>query len=81
MPFTINLLTYTIINNTQNVSVRTSTLSISGNITIPDTVIDPASQLSYFVTVIETNAFRECSSLISVTIPQGVTSIGNYAFC
>ncbi|MBR6983646.1 MAG: leucine-rich repeat protein [Ruminococcus sp.] len=32
------------------------------------------------VTSIGGGAFRECSELISITIPEGVTSIGNWAF-
>ena len=34
----------------------------------------------YKVTAIEENAFRDCTTLTSVTIPSGVTSIGNSAF-
>ena len=32
------------------------------------------------VTTIGDGAFRECSSLTSVTLPEGVTTIGEYAF-
>lgn len=38
------------------------------------------NSVSYSVTSIGADAFRECSGLTSVTIPNSVTSIGNYAF-
>jgi hypothetical protein len=80
MSFTIDLLTYTIITDTQNVSVKKSTSSISGDIIIPNTVIDPTSQSSYFVTLIEHSAFRDCIELNSITIPNNVTSINTFGF-
>lgn len=44
------------------------------NLLLPDTLG------GYPVTTIGDNAFYQCYSLISVTIPNGVTSIGDGAF-
>lgn len=46
----------------------------SGNGTLREVII-PSS-----ITVISKNAFRNCTSLMSVTIGEGVREIGNYAF-
>ena len=48
------------------------------NVVIPETVEDNGK--TYSVTSIGSEAFRNCSSLTSVTIPNNVTSIGSYAF-
>ncbi len=48
--------------------------SISGDISIPDTLG------GYIVTSIGRQAFYECESLTSITIPDSVISIGEYAF-
>ena len=50
----------------------------SGSIVIPDLV--KYNGQNYSVTSIGSSAFRECSGLTSVTIPNSVTSIGAYAF-
>ena len=50
----------------------------SGDIVIPETVTYKNRKLS--VTSIGDDAFRSCSGLTSVDIPDGVTSIGNGAF-
>ena len=52
--------------------------TISGDITIPATVT--YKQVTYKVTSISEEAFYNCSSLTSITIPSSVTSIGDYAF-
>ena len=48
------------------------------NVVIPETVEDNGK--TYSVTSIGSEAFRDCSSLTSVTIPNSVTSISDYAF-
>lgn len=50
----------------------------SGNVVIPESVTWNGK--TYSVTSIGNEAFRYCSGLTSVTIPNSVTSIGSNAF-
>ena len=52
--------------------------SYSGRIIIPESIIYRG--ITYSVTSIGREAFKNCSNLTYVTIPESVTSIGNYAF-
>ena len=56
----------------------TSYNSYSGSVVIPSTVT--YSGKTYSVISIIGSAFRDCSGLTSVTIPNSVTSIGSDAF-
>lgn len=52
--------------------------SYSGKIQIPETVKNGST--TYTVKGISSNAFRNCSSLTSVNIPNSVNTIGDHAF-
>lgn len=46
----------------------------------PQTITIPNDANGYQVTAIASSAFSYCKSLTSITIPNSVTSIGEYAF-
>ena len=52
--------------------------NLSGSLSIPPSVTYRGT--TYSVTTIGSNAFRECTGLTSVTIPNSVTEIGSMAF-
>ncbi|MBP5760249.1 MAG: leucine-rich repeat domain-containing protein [Verrucomicrobia bacterium] len=80
--FTNTPLKYTVLTEsdstkTGTVSVEAESKEISGDITIPETV--EKDGYTYSVTMIPKAAFIGCKKLTSITIPDGVTSIGGWA--
>ena len=74
--FTVGDLTYTVLTDddeSKTVSVKAKDTNISGDITIPSSVENDGK--SYTVTLIESKAFEECTSLNSIKIPSSVQSI------
>jgi hypothetical protein len=74
----INGVYYQLVTNTKTAEVISSKDVYTGNVNIPSTVTD--SGVTYSVTRIGSSAFKGCSGLTSVTIPNTVTSIGESAF-
>jgi len=56
------------------------TNSYSGAVTIPSSVTDTATKITYSVTAIEELAFDSCCNLTSVIIPNSITYIHDLAF-
>ncbi|MBO6117417.1 MAG: leucine-rich repeat protein [Bacteroidales bacterium] len=75
--FKVNGIAYNILSS-KTVAVAEDSKNYSGNVVIPATV--SYSGKTYSVTAIASQAFRECSNLTSVSIPNSVTTIGSYAF-
>ena len=72
---------YNYINNGTELEVAsypTYLLKYSGSVVIPEEVTDGDETLK--VTRIGEWAFNNCTNLVSVTIPNGVTSIADHAF-
>lgn len=84
--FDVDGIYYNIISNTEvevtysayDPEDRNDDLDYSGDVIIPESVKD--GRTTYAVTRIGGNAFWQCESLTSITIPESVTSIGDMAF-
>ena len=78
--FTVDGVRYSVNNDNKTVTVvgNPSGSKLTGNLTIPESVT--YGGISYPVTKIGVNAFRSCTGLTSVTIPNSVTEIGVGAF-
>ena len=78
-PVEIGGIYYTFIPKGKIATVTSNPDGYSGDIVIPSTVTDD-NNVIYNVRSIGENAFKDCSGLTSVTIPNSVTSIGGEAF-
>lgn len=78
--FTVDGLAYTVVEGS-GAECLVSTYqdeSLSGEISIPEMV--QFEGLSYIVVGLESRAFESCEKITSVTIPNSVKSIGEFAF-
>ncbi len=73
--FTVDSINYTVTTGT-NVSVTTT--CISGSVTIPATVTFDST--TYDVKSIGVSAFQNCSTITSITLSSGITTIEGHAF-
>ena len=71
-------LTFSYDTDTHKATLTNGKSISSSNLSIPVTIMD--GDLSYSVTAIESNAFKGNTSIVEVTIPEGVETIGTSAF-
>ncbi len=77
-PVEINGIWYNLITKARIAEVTSGTTKYTGDVVIPATI--KYEDVTYSVTTIGDNTFKNCSNLTSVTIPNSVTAIGEYAF-
>ena len=69
---------YNLIPNGNVAEVTNGANKYEGDITIPSSI--KVNDTEYSVTSVGNSAFEDCINLISITIPNSVTSIGGFAF-
>lgn len=78
VPVEIDGIYYNLVS--KNKSAEVTRGKYSGSINIPETVTYNGDGQTYTVISIGSSAFRDCSGLTSITIPNSVKSIGESAF-
>ena len=78
--FTYNNLQFVITGSTTAKVVGPTMTNPSGSWNVPATATNSSTGITYTITEIGDNAFKNCSAITSMKIAAGVTKIGNYAF-
>lgn len=78
--FTIDNVTYELIESTSNVRVKSFNSATESAPVIPGTVVSPIDNLVYTVTEIGESAFENKTAIVEITLPNSITIIGAKAF-
>lgn len=78
--FTYNNLQFVITGSTTAKVVGPTITNPSGSWNVPATATNSSTGITYTITEIGDNAFKNCSAITSMKIAAGVTKIGNFTF-
>ncbi len=77
--FVVGNVTYTIVS-TSTVTAGKGADAYDGSLVISSSVSEPGGGASYQVVGITAKGFENCDGLSAVSLPEGLTTIGDYAF-